>query len=69
MHSLIEILEGYNHRTGQSVYVWLCECGRKGSGSKTMQAARAGFKKHASGDTMPLAPRRFKRQTVRNITF
>jgi hypothetical protein len=45
MHQLIDLRQG--ERNGYGVAVWVCACGRKGSGSLSVIEAKAGFLKHA----------------------
>lgn len=47
-HELMELTEGVDRRGYQAV-VWVCSCGRRGSGSRTVPEAQTGWLKHARG--------------------
>ncbi len=42
-------LEGGADRYGRPAAIWICSCGRRGSGSRTAPEAQAGWIKHARG--------------------
>ena len=62
MHNLIGLQQGID-RYGRPAIIWMCNCGRKGSGSQTSPEARAGHSKHARGRARKaggLQPRRIR---------
>lgn len=48
MHELIDLTDGVS-RNGYPAVVWVCSCGRRGSGSLNVPEAQTGFLKHARG--------------------
>lgn len=70
MHELMDILEGYD-RLGNTGYIWICACGKRGKGSKRHADARAAYKRHRHNDTTSSrAPRnQTHKQSVKNMDF
>lgn len=47
-HGFVELRAG-SDQYGRQTVVWVCACGRKGKGSRTIPEAQAAFVKHARG--------------------
>lgn len=65
MHELVDLREGTN-RQGYLAVVWVCSCGRRGSGSRTVPEAQTGFLKHARGRARAAAGYPTRRRRVRS---
>lgn len=64
-HELVDLTEGVN-RHGYPAVVWVCSCGRRGSGSRTVPEAQAGFLKHFRGRARAAAGYPTRRRRARS---
>jgi len=65
MHELVNLVQGVN-RQGYPAVVWVCSCGRRGSGSRTVPEAQTGFLKHARGRARAAAGYPTRQRQVRS---